>query len=119
MDLQNCLNLQRELLYLPPSYPVANVTEMLPTQRNLHAGRKKKKKSPNKENKSKINHTDKNKTSINSIYCKMPFSWLEEKFKPFCFSLNKQIIKLILLGECGSAHHTAPAPVFHIRHRTK
>ena len=47
MDLQNCLNFQRELLYLPPTVTqwqtLHNVTETLPTQRNLHAGTKKNK----------------------------------------------------------------------------
>lgn len=46
MDLQNCLNFQRELLYLPPTVTqwqtLHNVTETIPTQRNVHAGKKKK-----------------------------------------------------------------------------
>lgn len=70
MDLQNCLNFQRELLYLPPTVnqwqTLHNVTETLPTQRNLHAGRNQKKKQKKKliRKKSKINHTDKNKQDI-------------------------------------------------------
>lgn len=67
MDLQNCLNFQRELLYLPPTVnqwqTLHDVTETLPTQRNLHAGRQKKKKKLIRKT-SKINLTDKNKTSI-------------------------------------------------------
>lgn len=47
MDLQNCLNFQRELLstsHPPHSYPVANITykETTPTQKNVHAGGEKK-----------------------------------------------------------------------------
>lgn len=93
------MNFQRELLYLPPTVtPVANVTQRYRNASNpkKSACRNKKKqtqkkKTTNREkkkskNKSKINHTDKNKTSINRTYCIMPFSWLEEKFKRFCFS---------------------------------
>lgn len=65
MDLQNCLNFQRELLYLPPTgnqwQTLHNVTEKLATQRNLHAGRRRKQ---NVEKKSQINQTDKNKQDI-------------------------------------------------------
>jgi len=82
MDLQNCLNFQRELFEPPAhSYPVANVTqrhrnatETFPTQRNLHAGKQKtKQKNPKEGGKGrnqicKINHTEKKikiKTTIN------------------------------------------------------
>lgn len=27
MDLQNCLNFQRELVYVPPNHPVANIAQ--------------------------------------------------------------------------------------------
>jgi len=119
MDLQNCLNFQRELVYLPPTVTqwqtLYNVTETFPTQnkkeqKKKHAGekknRKKKKIQPKKgkktkNSKSKINHTDKIKTSINRTYCIMPFSWLKKKFKLFRFSsasseegLNRLNIKL-------------------------
>lgn len=133
MDLQNCLNFQRELLYLPPSYPVANVTQRYRNASNpkKYACRKKK-KTKRKTNKikkteSQINHTDKNKTSINRTYCIMPFSWLEEKFKRF-FSGSAsllsgaradRILNCNFIGWMWLRPPHSPAPVFHIRHRTK
>lgn len=123
MDLQNCLNFQRELVYLPPTVTqwqtLHNVTETFPTQRNLHAEKQKiikstQKGNRNQKNLSKITHTDKNKTSINRTYCIMPFSWLEEKFKRFRFSSASSCREpepriLNSMGGCVSAT-TQPRP---------
>lgn len=133
MDLQNCLNFQRELLYLPPTVTqwqtLHNVTETLPTQKKCACRKKKKIKSTQiGKKKSKINHTDKNKTSINRTYCIMPFSWLEEKFKRFCFfgsasprrwPETDRILNCNFIGWMWLRPPHSPAPVFHIRHRTK
>lgn len=44
MDLQNCLNFQRELLNLPPSYPEANVTQWYRNASNTKKCMQEKKK---------------------------------------------------------------------------